>query len=1192
MGSDAGLDATQRACARNNAAGARKLAPRGAGAGADADFERQLQQQRGRWSMDRAESEHARSLREGLKMQLRQGGRGGAVAGAAVGTGRGRGCVGEKGIGRGRRTRNEEGPGGMGRGSDGTIGRERERGRGRGGESGGTRSGMAAGRGAELRGGAGESATIVGGATGGKQGDGATGASSNLLGPISQCAVTSVVSENSADSADGMSTESRSAEAGGDGNGANSVNGGDGANGASSYPSSLASWPNESPSAVTSPTTSAASETRSAASWTCAGAFPAVRHPVRPTSLALVSKRGRGSVSERIDTGRGAERSAGRSVGSSGGSRRISFPPSCSMGDRSRSESSRGTASGGRGGGGGGGGGGVGHRSLLVARTAALASARPTAAAGGDATGRRNRRARLAITTHTSFPLKTTKATCSSGISASDAERTNGCTTAGGGKECSGGDFGGSLTRDSSGSGRDGGAGSGSRGKGGAGGRDADKARPPWGARAPGAVLKANVVLTGAERRGGVLSGADVRVEGVVSAGTGGNNCEGHVERVADTGAGADEGGEVRGVGEASVAGGIGEEATQGTVDAVGKKGEDDGVWTGGYQGEEGREIEEEECEEEVVEGEAVPPEREGSEESDALCGDKAGMRVGELEEQRGESQAPAEKEDEEQEREEEGVEKANDCGGKGTARGETLDCEQELLVGRNSVGGSGVLEEVALEAEQSLAAGGALAADHADAEAEPFVVVKGEEDKEAGKEQGEDNDRNLDAATAALAKVRPLALRLRAMASAAAASSRVKAKAVAAEAAAAAAAEAEMLAEEADTEGDGASEEEDGGEGVVRGVLAEGVGAMHGDSSMGAGDHRRGVEQVEQLGGMNAQTQLTPLAAMAPHNRHASPHQRVPSSLGLVLTLTLLLLASPLAPAETDMSAATYNVPYSECQRNPALRKSKVGAGVDSVLALCLKSTTSLETNFENANKLFIGNMSNVASFGAFCVEIKETLLVSDDGLSIYPAPLPSFFIRQGWTLPLWGPAPDPSLVNETVQMTLTNNGVTDLSVTGLDFTQFGLPADFSVGPGLSANLTFNRTQVNLDFETLPLLQTYLSGTNPPDLQADEVISVVIVKLYPDDPDGLLGRAAYVFLKPTNDQINPYEFYLFEANYYLPPPTSSGRRRLLAAIPKTTSPPSGSQKGCCAKAKIPPTCKPGAPTWPSCRSPPCKTPC
>ncbi|CAI5489738.1 unnamed protein product [Closterium sp. Naga37s-1] len=1268
---------------------------------------------------------------------------------------------------------------------------------------------MAAGRGAELRGGAGESATIVGGATGGKQGDGATGASSNLLGPISQCAVTSVVAENSADSADRMSTESRSAEAGGDGNGANSVNGGDGANGASSYPSSLASWPNESPSAVTSPTTSAASETRSAASWTCAGAFPAVRHPVRPTSLALVSKRGRGSVSERIDTGRGAERSAGRSVGSSGGSRRISFPPSCSMGDRSRSESSRGTASGGRGGGGGGGGGGVGHRSLLVARTAALASARPTAAAGGDATGRRNRRARLAITTHTSFPLKTTKATCSSGISASDAERTNGCTTAGGGKECSGGDFGGSLTRDSSGSGRDGGAGSGSRGKGGAGGRDADKARPPWGARAPGAVLKANEVLTGVERRGGVLSGADVRVEGVVSAGTGGKNCEGHVERVADTGAGADEGGEVRGVGEASVAGGIGEEATQGTVDAVGKKGEDDGVWTGGHQGEEGREstmegtqrlsweggvaavadhdaaaaasidscasrdgaapvgeksiasevdegegaqgvredenegesggkgcfirgVEEEECEEEVVEGEAVPPEREGSEESDALCGDKAGMRVGELEEQRGESQAPAEKEDEEQEREEEGVEKAKDCGRKGTARGETLECEQELLVGRNSVGGSGALEEVALEAEQSLAAGGALAADHADAdavadaeadaaadseadarpdagvdagadaeadsgagvrsdvradaeadaevdvgpaanavanagvdggaearsddeadaradaeanaradaeanaradaeanaradaeanaradaeanaradaeanaradaeanaradaeanaradaeanaradaeadaEAEPFVVVKGEEDKEAGKEQGEYNDRNLDAATAALAKVRPLALRLRAMASAAAASSRVKAKAVAAEAAAAAAAEAEMLAEEADTEGDGASEEEDGGEGVVRGVLAEGVGAMHGDSSMGAGSPVR-----------------LPLCLRPPLRRRewircwrcvsSPPRRSRPTN-----------VCSP--PPTPPVLPPFFFRPPSFPPPHRRSRRLPCQAGVDSVLALCLKSTTSLETNFENANKLFIGNMSNVASFGAFCVEIKETLLVSDDGLSIYPAPLPSFFIRQGWTLPLWGPAPDPSLVNETVQMTLTNNGVTDLSVTGLDFTQFGLPADFSVGPGLSANLTFNRTQVNLDFETLPLLQTYLSGTNPPDLQADEVISVVIVKLYPDDPDGLLGRAAYVFLKPTNDQINPYEFYLFEANYYLPPPTSSGRRRLLAAIPKTTSPPSGSQKGCCAKAKIPPTCKPGAPTWPSCRSPPCKTPC
>ncbi|CAI7847068.1 unnamed protein product [Closterium sp. NIES-54] len=136
---------------------------------------------------------------------------------------------------------------------------------------------------------------------------------------------------------------------------------------------------------------------------------------------------------------------------------------------------------------------------------------------------------------------------------------------------------------------------------------------------------------------------------------------------------------------------------------------------------------------------------------------------------------------------------------------------------------------------------------------------------------------------------------------------------------------------------------------------------------------------------------------------------------------------------------------------------------------------------------------------------------------------------------------------------------------------------------------VVFNRTQAALDFETLPLLQNYLSDSST--MAIDELTAVVIVKMFPDDPSGLLGRAAYVFIDPTFDSRNPYQFYLFEANYYLPT-AGSGRRRLLASIPKTTTPPAGSQKGCCKKTPPPPTCKVGGVNYPACRNPVCKTPC
>ncbi|CAI5979640.1 unnamed protein product [Closterium sp. NIES-64] len=481
------------------------------------------------------------------------------------------------------------------------------------------------------------------------------------------------------------------------------------------------------------------------------------------------------------------------------------------------------------------------------------------------------------------------------------------------------------------------------------------------------------------------------------------------------------------------------------------------------------------------------------------------------------------------------------------------------------------------------------------------------------------------------------------------------------------------------------------------------------------------------------------------PHNRRLRPpslgSRFAPSPCALIVTLLSLVLLPHVSVVRgaVDMTNAKYNVPYSDCQRDPTLRKAKVGAGVDSVLALCLKSTTSLETTFENANKFFIGNMSNVASFGALCVEIAQTLAMDDDNV-LYETPLPPFFMRQGFALSIWGPAPDPNLYNETVVMTLVNDGVSSLSLTGIDFAAIGEDPNFEVPPQGTVTITvreggggeregkggweggvcvvvgtplpivpfslstflslpfrifvspsylpllppspslshpsffppflpslsplhplsphqfnrtqaaldletlplrqknhlpyslplfspqlpsplspfppvppppvphspahspspspssspssphqFNRTQAALDFETLPLLQNYLSDSST--MAIDELTAVVIVKMFPDDPSGLLGRAAYVFIDPTFDSRNPYQFYLFEANYYLPT-AGSGRRRLLASIPKTTTPPAGSQKGCCKKTPPPPTCKVGGVNYPACRNPVCKTPC
>eukprot|EP00475_Leptophrys_vorax_P007894 TRINITY_DN15027_c0_g2_i1.p1 TRINITY_DN15027_c0_g2~~TRINITY_DN15027_c0_g2_i1.p1 ORF type:complete len:364 (+),score=-11.90 TRINITY_DN15027_c0_g2_i1:91-1092(+) len=321
-------------------------------------------------------------------------------------------------------------------------------------------------------------------------------------------------------------------------------------------------------------------------------------------------------------------------------------------------------------------------------------------------------------------------------------------------------------------------------------------------------------------------------------------------------------------------------------------------------------------------------------------------------------------------------------------------------------------------------------------------------------------------------------------------------------------------------------------------------------------------------------------------------PATLFPAALVAAASLLLLLCATPRpARAYNDMSTARYAVKPKECVDDPSIRKARLGSGVDEAAALCLKSSSSLTTDFDNANRFFIGSMDNVASFGALCVPILQTLAVTDDNTSLYETPLPSFFVRQGFALNIWGPP--PSSVAETVIMTFKNEGVTSLSMDGVDFAAAGLPPDFEVLPGQTRTVTFDRSAVTITFDSIPLLQSYLAAGSAPDIEEGDVGAVIIVKMYQDDPSGLVGRASYVFIRPTGNTRSPYQFYLFEANYYLP--VATGRRRLLATIPpKTTTPPSGSQKGCCNKATPPPPCRsgPGGVNYPACRNPVCKTPC
>ena len=168
----------------------------------------------------------------------------------------------------------------------------------------------------------------------------------------------------------------------------------------------------------------------------------------------------------------------------------------------------------------------------------------------------------------------------------------------------------------------------------------------------------------------------------------------------------------------------------------------------------------------------------------------------------------------------------------------------------------------------------------------------------------------------------------------------------------------------------------------------------------------------------------------------------------------------------------------------------------MDAIEALCLKSTTSLTTTLDNANKLFIGNASNIgceqlfslmpffsvhmlrvmihsltwsyaslanstalpsppttsvrlpAAFGAICVRISAILRVSADGNSLFPGDLPDYFATQTWSLPAWQPI-DPSVTNQTVILNIVNNGASSLTLSGIDFKLLGLPDDFSVEPG-----------------------------------------------------------------------------------------------------------------------------------------------
>lgn len=292
---------------------------------------------------------------------------------------------------------------------------------------------------------------------------------------------------------------------------------------------------------------------------------------------------------------------------------------------------------------------------------------------------------------------------------------------------------------------------------------------------------------------------------------------------------------------------------------------------------------------------------------------------------------------------------------------------------------------------------------------------------------------------------------------------------------------------------------------------------------------------------------------------------------------------------------SAEAKTPYLQCfpsNPKPSLVKQSVGVTADAVQSLCLRSSKSISVDFTNADKVFIGNTSQNQGIGTLCIPIVVVVSLNSNNVNFTKVPIPSYLTRQAWALSVWGPAPDPSSFSQQVELKVSNFGKSNLAFDGINFESIGLPRDFKVQIGQEVTLKLNRSQIKLEYNTLPVLQSYLysilySDKNP--FPPGEFSAAILLKEHP--PNNPIGsQVAYAVIKPPPADANllttSTQFFLFESTYVPPVPIgNSTSRRLLAVLPGTNRAlPAGCPKGCCKPASpIPPTCRPGSPTFSSC---------
>lgn len=306
-------------------------------------------------------------------------------------------------------------------------------------------------------------------------------------------------------------------------------------------------------------------------------------------------------------------------------------------------------------------------------------------------------------------------------------------------------------------------------------------------------------------------------------------------------------------------------------------------------------------------------------------------------------------------------------------------------------------------------------------------------------------------------------------------------------------------------------------------------------------------------------------------------------SPLPLAVALLLLLLPCCRQAAATTL----YDVPWGQCKLPPTVLQERVGAGTESVFSLCLKTTSSLPpVTFDNADKLYIGNASSFLDLSSTCYTIQDVIQVQElNGTYFYAGgvPLPTGLDLQAWDLSLW-PKYDPvKNPGQKVNITVANNGPTDLAFTGIDFGSLGLGKDFAVKRGNTTVFAVDYGKVNLTYKSLPLLQDYIFS-NPTGLIRPNIPAAFIMLQNIRNSLSLFITYALVLYQP-GDPLNEWRFFLYESTFTPSSSSVTGSgRRLLVVAAKNTAPPACCSKACCKPANpLPKGCVPKGKTYPGC---------